>query len=115
MRFLQHLASISFLLASAFPVAFPVSGANVVCPSILKPVCAERSGETRTFPNGCLAEASDYAIIGSGRCKADRLAQTICTKEYLPVCGEKDGVRRTFGNECEARAAGFVVVAEGEC
>ena len=111
MRFLQHLASISFLLASAFPV----SGANVVCPSILKPVCAERSGETRTFPNGCLAEASDYAIIGSGRCKADRLAQTICTKEYLPVCGEKDGVRRTFGNECEARAAGFVIVAEGEC
>ena len=111
MRFLQHLASISFLLASAFPV----SGANVVCPSILKPVCAERGTEARTFPNGCLAEASDYAIIGSGSREADRLAQTICTKQYLPVCGEKDGVRRTLGNECEVREAGFVVAAEGEC
>ena len=66
-------------------------------------------------PNGCLAEASDYAIIYSGSCKSDRLAQTICTKQYQPVCGEKDGVRRTLGNECEVREAGFVFAAEGEC
>lgn len=111
MRYLQHLASISLLFASAFPA----SGANVVCPSIFKPVCAEKGSDVRAFPNGCLAEALDYAIIGSGSCKADRLARTTCTKMYLPVCGEKDGVRRTFGNECEAHAAGFVVATEGEC
>ena len=64
MRFLQHLASVSFLLASAFPV----SGANVVCPSILKPVCGEKDGVRRTFGNECEARAAGFVVVAEGEC-----------------------------------------------
>lgn len=40
----------------------------VACTREYAPVCARRRGDTRTFPNGCEAEAAGYRIVGRGAC-----------------------------------------------
>tara|TARA_R110002020_G_scaffold278506_5_gene493947 strand:- start:2940 stop:3665 length:726 start_codon:yes stop_codon:yes gene_type:complete len=42
-----------------------------VCPQNYSPVCAERRGHERTFPNACQARQSDWRIVYSGQCRAD--------------------------------------------
>lgn len=41
-----------------------------VCPAIYAPVCAERRGELRTFPNACEARQSDWRIVANGQCRS---------------------------------------------
>ncbi|WP_152599769.1 Kazal-type serine protease inhibitor [Hoeflea sp. BAL378] len=40
-----------------------------VCPMVYDPVCAERRGEERTFPNACEARAENWRVISSGQCR----------------------------------------------
>lgn len=41
-----------------------------MCPMIYEPVCAERRGEARTFPNACQARAENWRVVSSGQCRA---------------------------------------------
>ncbi|MBU4527923.1 MAG: hypothetical protein KUA43_12965 [Hoeflea sp.] len=41
-----------------------------VCPMNYDPVCAERRGQERTFPNACQARAEDWRVVSSGQCRA---------------------------------------------
>ena len=42
-----------------------------VCPANYNPVCAERRGQERTFPNACEADAANWRIVAYGQCRAD--------------------------------------------
>jgi len=42
-----------------------------VCPQIYDPVCAERRGDERTFPNACEARTAGWRIVADGQCRAD--------------------------------------------
>lgn len=42
-----------------------------ICPMIYDPVCAERRGQERTFPNACEAQAQNWRIVSSGQCRGD--------------------------------------------
>ena len=43
---------------------------GAVCPMNYDPVCAERRGQERTFPNACQARAEDWRVVSSGQCRA---------------------------------------------
>jgi hypothetical protein len=42
-----------------------------MCPQIYEPVCTERRGDERTFPNACEARAAGWRIVADGQCRAD--------------------------------------------
>lgn len=86
-----------------------------MCPSVYRPVCADKDGHMRSFGNACLAEREGYEVTDPGYCGAARGLPRFCSKEYQPVCAEKNGERRQFGNACEAAAADFAVVRDGAC
>ncbi|MCY0094338.1 Kazal-type serine protease inhibitor family protein [Hoeflea ulvae] len=44
--------------------------AGPMCPANYDPVCAERRGEQRTFPNACQARQSDWRVVANGQCGA---------------------------------------------
>jgi hypothetical protein len=112
--FLQPVLLIVF--AGAAIAGNPAFDTATICASIYQPVCASKTGETRTFPNACLATNAGFTPVGPGSCDGGRSAlPRFCSKQYAPVCGERDGVRRAFGNECEARAEDFAVVRDGSC
>lgn len=43
-----------------------------MCPQIYDPVCAERWGEERTFPNACEARVAGWRIVANAQCRSDR-------------------------------------------
>lgn len=104
---------------AAFVSAAKAEGLNPpgdICPSILRPVCAENGADSQTFANRCLAERAGFSVVGEGGCEGESAgASALCSKEYLPVCAEKNGVRRSFRNECQARAANFAIVYDDAC
>ncbi len=40
-----------------------------MCTMEYAPVCAERGGRTRTFPNSCTARNDGFRVIGTGECR----------------------------------------------
>jgi len=42
-----------------------------MCPQIYDPVCAERRGDERTFPNACEARVAGWRIVADGQCRSD--------------------------------------------
>lgn len=40
------------------------------CPRLYDPVCGERDGESRSFPNACEADSAGYSIRHGGQCSA---------------------------------------------
>ncbi|WP_245500636.1 Kazal-type serine protease inhibitor domain-containing protein [Rhizobium sp. BK251] len=99
----------------------PPSPGPQICTREYVPVCGERAGRTRTFPNACEARRDGFRVVAQGECRAapppppPSPGPQMCTMEYAPVCGERGGRVQTFPNACEARNGGFRIVAQGEC
>jgi len=105
------LATVTAALADGNPAFDP----DTICASIYQPVCASKAGESRTFPNACLAKGAGFTPVGQGACGEASVLPRFCTREFAPVYGERNGVRREFGNVCEARAQDFAVVSGRAC
>lgn len=72
--------------------------AGPMCPANYNPVCAERRGEERTFPNACQARQSDWRIVSSGQCSAgdyrnDRRDRDGWSRDYRDSSGAPDDWR----------------------
>ena len=114
----------------------PITGAPQACPRIYDPVCGDRYGDTRTFPNSCEAGAAGYNIRYQGQCRAQPGGPAgpapggdygappqggasgggqMCPMIYQPVCGRQGNQTRTFPNDCQARNAGYQVLYQSEC
>jgi hypothetical protein len=68
MRLATALGVCAFMALAGPAAAQLQDGQRAICPLLYKPVCAERDGDTRTFPNGCRAQAAGYAIVSQGTC-----------------------------------------------
>ncbi|MBS9719343.1 peptidase [Tianweitania sp. BSSL-BM11] len=109
----------------------PPSRPDQVCTREFAPVCGERRGDRRTFPNACVADTSGFRVAYGGECRRgpqsgprpgfgpgpSRPPQSdrFCTREFKPVCARRGGRERTFPNACEADNAGFRIVDRGPC
>ena len=91
MRFILPAALMLATVAAALADGNPTFDRDTICASIYQPVCASKAGESRTFPNACLAEGAGFAPIGQGACGEASVLPRFCTKEYAPVCGERNG------------------------
>ena len=100
MRFSFPAALMLATVAAALADGNPTFDRDTICASIYQPVCASKAGESRTFPNACLAEGAGFTPVGQGACGEASVLPRFCTKEFAPFCGERNGVRREFGNAC---------------
>ena len=100
MRLIFPAALMLATVAAALADGNPTFDRDTICASIYQPVCASKAGESRTFPNACLAEGAGFTPVGQGACGEASVLPRFCTREYAPVCGERNGVRREFGNAC---------------
>ena len=115
MRLISAAALLLMSFAAALADNSPAFDPGTICASIYQPVCAGKAGQTRTFPNACLAKRAGFTPLSQGGCDEPRELPRFCIREYAPVCGERHGVRRMFGNACEAHAENFAVVNDGNC
>lgn len=78
-----------------------------VCPMIYDPVCAERRGETRTFPNACQARAEDWRVVASGQCRggsdADFRRDRDARDDRNPYSRNRDRRNRDFRDNSRDR------------
>lgn len=68
MRILATTAILAFFAAAALAGAEQRAEPGPFCPTIWKPVCAMKGGESRTFANACTAEAAGWTVSGGGTC-----------------------------------------------
>lgn len=105
------------------PIYGPGPSRPRACPRIYDPVCGERFGERRNFPNSCEADSAGYRIVHGGQCRShdrpggDRPGQSqrVCPMIYKPVCARRGSDIRTFPNSCQAEGDGYRVIYESEC
>lgn len=119
------------------PIYGPGStGGPRACPRIYDPVCGDRFGNQRSFPNSCEADSAGYRIAYGGQCRSSRpgsgdfggrpgpgdnngrpgqASGRMCPMIYKPVCGQRGSDTRTFPNSCQAEGDGYRVIYESEC
>ena len=120
-------------------------GSGQMCEMVYKPVCAQRGGETRTFPNACRAGNAGYRVLYQSECTGNAgqganasggagggsqggnsqgggsLASQqpgggqTCSRSFVPVCGKKGSDTKTFINACMAQSKGYRVASQGRC
>lgn len=116
------------------------SGSGQMCAMIYKPVCGQRGGDTRTFPNSCQAANAGYRVIYHSECLGKGAAANgsaggtaaspatgdqsqarqaasgeLCSRAFVPVCGIRNGKKKTFINACIAGEKGYSVASQGRC
>lgn len=114
------------------PIYGPGPSGPRACPRIYDPVCGERFGDRRSFPNSCEADSSGYRIVHGGQCRSHNrpppgdfggrpgrpgggASERMCPMIYKPVCGRRGSDTRTFPNSCQAEGDGYRVIYESEC
>lgn len=84
---------------------------EVVCQSILMPVCGD---DGSSYGNGCEASVAGAEVAYHGACAGDEEFADYygleCEVDWEPVC---DSQGRTYTNECFA--AGMEIAQQGEC
>lgn len=107
-------------------------GGPRACPRIYDPVCGERFGNRRNFPNSCEADTAGYRIVNGGQCRSagdnggfpgpdgghdgrPGGSDRVCPMIYKPVCGRRGSDTRTFPNSCQAEGDGYRVIYDSEC
>ena len=115
MRFILPAALMLATVAAALADGNPTFDRDTICASIYQPVCASKAGESRTFPNACLAVGAGFAPIGQGACGEASVLPRFRTKVFAPVCPRRGPNVRTFPNRCEAEGAGYRMVSDGPC
>jgi hypothetical protein len=68
MRILAVTAILAFFGAAALAGGAQHLDPHSVCPSIWRPVCAVKDGDSRTFANACIASRQEFAVRSKGAC-----------------------------------------------
>ena len=68
MRLISAAALLLVSSAAALADNNPAFDARTICASIYQPVCASKAGETKTFPNACLAKGAGFTPVSHGGC-----------------------------------------------
>ena len=79
----MRLISAASLLLMSFAATLaddnPAFDPGTICASIYQPVCAGKAGQTRTFPNACLAKRAGFTPLSQGGCDEARELPRFCT------------------------------------
>jgi hypothetical protein len=87
---------------------------EMVCPTIVNPVCALKSDGTRaTMNNQCEALRGRAQVLHDGACEGGDM----CAMLYKPVCGivPATGEPHTYSNLCVAEHADAKIDHDGAC
>ena len=68
MRILAATAILAFFGAAALAGSGQHLDAQSVCPSVWRPVCAEKDGDSRTFANACIARRQGFEVRSTRAC-----------------------------------------------
>jgi hypothetical protein len=91
MRLMFAAALLLSFPAAALADNNPAFDPGAICASIYQPVCANKAGETRTFPNACLAKRAGFTPVGRGGCGEARELPRFGDKQHAPIRGERRG------------------------
>lgn len=68
MRILAVTAILAFFGAAALAGGAQHLDPRSICPSVWRPVCAEKDGDSRTFANGCIARREGFTVRSTRAC-----------------------------------------------
>jgi hypothetical protein len=89
MRLISAAALLLLSSAAAFADNNPAFDPSTICASIYQPVCASKAGETKTFPNACLAKGAGFTPVSQGGCDGPRELPRFCGGKSCKAVGNR--------------------------